>query len=169
MSPFAFLCNNKKKSIGHALLGRRQGERGVLEDGARLLKEVISSCDGRGCYPVRMFSAKEIEEAIGQPYQTQGFYNDYEGTHEDRQIIIKVAVGCTSRNPDERPEMKEVAQQLEQIERGELPLSSSLLRVQATGSSYSEGFSHGDVSQPRSITLPFDKISSDMDSESIIG
>eukprot|EP00268_Persea_americana_P022038 TRINITY_DN2192_c0_g1_i3.p1 TRINITY_DN2192_c0_g1~~TRINITY_DN2192_c0_g1_i3.p1 ORF type:complete len:392 (+),score=45.66 TRINITY_DN2192_c0_g1_i3:1067-2242(+) len=391
MSPFDLLFKKKKKKR-HPLLGRRQGEQGWLEDGARLLKEVISSCDGRGCYPVQMFSAKEIEEAIGQPYQTQGFYNDYEGTHEDRQIIIKVyrieerelafneiatvtqikhanvakllgcclemeqpiliyekvpfmlrncirqvnpssliswehrlriaveiayaitylhigasrpivhrgitscnilldehckpklcdfslsitipfgethvklnrivgmygymdpdclntstvseksdvysygvlllellsgmrpfvpeddgttkdmvpllyefirkestekeerldlilhnglsmdvrqveqamaciqvAVGCTSRNPDERPEMKEVAQQLEQIERGELPLSSSLLRVQATGSSYSEGFSHGDVSQPRSITLPFDKISSDMDSESIIG
>eukprot|EP00268_Persea_americana_P022041 TRINITY_DN2192_c0_g1_i6.p1 TRINITY_DN2192_c0_g1~~TRINITY_DN2192_c0_g1_i6.p1 ORF type:complete len:381 (+),score=48.27 TRINITY_DN2192_c0_g1_i6:1067-2209(+) len=380
MSPFDLLFKKKKKKR-HPLLGRRQGEQGWLEDGARLLKEVISSCDGRGCYPVQMFSAKEIEQAIGQSFDN---YECYEGTHEGRQIIIKVyriedremafneiatvtqikhanvakllgccfemeypiliyeyvpfilynrlhqanpsssliswehrlriaieiayaitylhigtsrpilhrdiksknilldehckprladfslsitiplgethvevqsiigtvgyvapeysttvivsektdvysygvlllellsgmrpysvdgllpefigkkstekeerldlilhnglsmdvrqveqamaciqvAVGCTSRNPDERPEMKEVAQQLEQIERGELPLSSSLLRVQATGSSYSEGFSHGDVSQPRSITLPFDKISSDMDSESIIG
>eukprot|EP00268_Persea_americana_P022040 TRINITY_DN2192_c0_g1_i5.p1 TRINITY_DN2192_c0_g1~~TRINITY_DN2192_c0_g1_i5.p1 ORF type:complete len:351 (+),score=45.52 TRINITY_DN2192_c0_g1_i5:1067-2119(+) len=89
MSPFDLLFKKKKKKR-HPLLGRRQGEQGWLEDGARLLKEVISSCDGRGCYPVQMFSAKEIEEAIGQPYQTQGFYNDYEGTHEDRQIIIKV-------------------------------------------------------------------------------
>eukprot|EP00268_Persea_americana_P022039 TRINITY_DN2192_c0_g1_i4.p1 TRINITY_DN2192_c0_g1~~TRINITY_DN2192_c0_g1_i4.p1 ORF type:complete len:381 (+),score=49.66 TRINITY_DN2192_c0_g1_i4:1067-2209(+) len=380
MSPFDLLFKKKKKKR-HPLLGRRQGEQGWLEDGARLLKEVISSCDGRGCYPVQMFSAKEIEQAIGQSFDN---YECYEGTHEGRQIIIKVyriedremafneiatvtqikhanvakllgccfemeqpiliyeyepfilrnrlhqanpsssliswehrlriaieiayaitylhigtsrpivhrgitsrnilldehckpklcdfsfsitipfgethvetdvvgtighlapeygtrgivsdksdvycygvvliellsgkklatlliegdldfiyeeitdkekilklilgnglsmnvnqvkqamacmelAVRCKTNNRDERPAMKEVAQQLEQIERGELPLSSSLLRVQATGSSYSEGFSHGDVSQPRSITLPFDKISSDMDSESIIG
>ncbi|RWR79849.1 wall-associated receptor kinase 3-like protein [Cinnamomum micranthum f. kanehirae] len=38
-----------------------------------------------------MFSAKEIEQAIGQPFhQEKWFYINYEGTHEDRQIIIKV-------------------------------------------------------------------------------
>ncbi|RWR79845.1 T-complex protein 1 subunit gamma [Cinnamomum micranthum f. kanehirae] len=64
MSPFDLFFKKKKKR--HPILGRRQGEEGVLEDGARLLKEVISSCDGRGCYPIRMYSAKEIEEAIPQ-------------------------------------------------------------------------------------------------------
>ncbi|KAJ8648726.1 hypothetical protein MRB53_001749 [Persea americana] len=135
MSPFDLLFKKKR----HPLLGRRQGEQGWLEDGARLLKEVISSCDGRGCYPIRMFSAKEIEQAIGQRFHEEAFFVEYEGNHEGRQIIIKVkqamacmelAVRCKTNNRDERPAMKEVAQQLEQIERGELTLSSSLLRVQ---------------------------------------
>ncbi|RWR79816.1 wall-associated receptor kinase 2 [Cinnamomum micranthum f. kanehirae] len=87
MRPFDLLFKKKR----HPILGRRQGEEGWLEDGARLLREVISSCDGRGCYPIQMFSAKEIEQAIGQPFQRERwFYVNYEGTHEDRQIIIKV-------------------------------------------------------------------------------
>ncbi|RWR79844.1 non-functional pseudokinase ZED1-like protein [Cinnamomum micranthum f. kanehirae] len=90
MSPFDLLFNKKKKKKRHPLLGRRQGEEGWLEDGAQLLKEVISSCDGRGCYPIQMFSAKEIEQAIGECFHIDAHYIDYEGTHEDRQIIIKV-------------------------------------------------------------------------------
>ncbi|XXG41332.1 hypothetical protein AAC387_Pa01g1814 [Persea americana] len=86
MSPFDLLFKKKR----HPLLGRRQGEQGWLEDGARLLKEVISSCDGRGCYPIRMFSAKEIEQAIGQRFHEEAFFVEYEGNHEGRQIIIKV-------------------------------------------------------------------------------
>ncbi|RWR79848.1 Protein kinase domain-containing protein [Cinnamomum micranthum f. kanehirae] len=82
MSPFDLLFKKKR----HAILGRRQGEQGRLEDGARLSKEIISSCDGRGCYPIRMFSAKEIKQAIGERFSG----NLFEGTHEDRQIIIKV-------------------------------------------------------------------------------
>ncbi|RWR79827.1 Protein kinase domain-containing protein [Cinnamomum micranthum f. kanehirae] len=96
MSPFDLLFKKKKKKKNPIITdlvvywGEDKEKQGWLEDGARLLKEVISSCDGRGCYPIRMFSAKEIEQAIGQIYRRQGFYDDYEGTHEDRQIIIKV-------------------------------------------------------------------------------
>ncbi|KAJ8648742.1 hypothetical protein MRB53_001765 [Persea americana] len=189
MSPFDLLFKKKKEEEEwHPLLGRRQGEQGWLEDGAQLLKEVISSCDGRGCYPIQMFSAKEIEQAIGRLFHQYWFFVEYDGTHEDRQIIIKrpyvgdptiamgkdgllhkfiekestekeerlelilhnglsmgarqveqamacmeIAVGCISRNPVERPEMKDVTKQLWQIERAELPLSSSLLREQQLG------------------------------------
>ncbi|RWR79850.1 wall-associated receptor kinase 3-like protein [Cinnamomum micranthum f. kanehirae] len=52
---------------------------------------------------------------------------------EQAMACIEVAVGCTSAKPAERPAMKEVTQQLMQIERGELPLSSSLLRVPQLG------------------------------------
>ncbi|RWR79823.1 wall-associated receptor kinase-like protein 2 [Cinnamomum micranthum f. kanehirae] len=100
MSPFDFFFKKKKKKEEeerHAILGRRQGEQGWLEDGARLLKEIISSCDGRGCYPIRMFSAKEIQQAIGERFSDDviekvlaGTHEVFEGTHEDRQIIIKV-------------------------------------------------------------------------------
>ena len=37
-----------------------------------------------------MFSAKEIEQAIGQRFHQNAFFVEYEGNHEDRQIIIKV-------------------------------------------------------------------------------
>ncbi|RWR79826.1 wall-associated receptor kinase-like protein 22 [Cinnamomum micranthum f. kanehirae] len=87
MSPFDLLFKKKKKR--KSLLGKRQGEEGVLEDGARLLKEVIASCDGRGCYPIRMFSAKEIEEAIKEPCN-YGPDIDYWGIYQGRLIYIKL-------------------------------------------------------------------------------
>ncbi|XXG41327.1 hypothetical protein AAC387_Pa01g1809 [Persea americana] len=107
MSPFDFLF--KKKKVEKGLLGRRQGEQGVLEDGARLLQELISFSDGKAYYPIHMFSVEEIEEAIAETNsrispnketeeaeetcETGIFASNYKGIYQGRQIFIKAYQG----------------------------------------------------------------------------
>ncbi|KAJ8648723.1 hypothetical protein MRB53_001746 [Persea americana] len=192
MSPFNFLF--KKKKVEKGLLGRRQGEQGVLEDGARLLQELISFSDGKAYYPIHMFSVEEIEEAIAETNsrispnketeeaeetcETGIFASNYKGIYQGRQIFIKayrgereyafneiatitqinhanviekdeiiqllldnglsmdprqvgqsvacagLVSGCIAHELDQRPPMKEVAEQLQLIQRYELPSSS---------------------------------------------
>lgn len=62
----------------------------MLEDGGRLLRELISSCDGRACYPIYIFSVKEIKEAIDKYAYAGDYFFSYHGTLEGRKIFIKI-------------------------------------------------------------------------------
>ncbi|XP_058096312.1 wall-associated receptor kinase-like 18 [Magnolia sinica] len=71
---------------------RTKQERNFIDNGGRMLEEFISSCGGR-VNPIRMYSAAELEKAIGNTNPlwkyTYGDGNYYKGTYLGRTILIK--------------------------------------------------------------------------------
>ncbi|KAF8391935.1 hypothetical protein HHK36_022275 [Tetracentron sinense] len=75
------------------ILKEREEERHFLENGARILEELITSFNGRS-NPIRSFSKKVLKRATNN-YHQNGFlyqnfvYKLYKGTYEDRAILVK--------------------------------------------------------------------------------
>lgn len=68
-------------------------ERFYIENGARLLEELIASCDGKE-NPIRMFLEEELKKATNNYDDAHilvkgGMYTAYEGTHEGRPIVVR--------------------------------------------------------------------------------
>ncbi|PON67575.1 hypothetical protein PanWU01x14_102120 [Parasponia andersonii] len=71
----------------------RERERSFIENGSKLLEELITSCkDKRRCNPIRNFSAEQVIEATNY-FQSHGIddYNSQwnKGTLDNRPVLIK--------------------------------------------------------------------------------
>ncbi|KAL5981176.1 hypothetical protein ACLOJK_029097 [Asimina triloba] len=76
---------------------KRTNEQRFLENGARLLGELISSCDGRVRHPICFFSASEIKEIIANCAEWKllggrGSFTKYKGLYKGQPVFIKKAI-----------------------------------------------------------------------------
>ncbi|GMY11993.1 non-functional pseudokinase ZED1-like [Fagus crenata] len=75
------------------MVGKKERERAFLENGSRLLEELIVSCNGRPP-PIRSFSIKELRRATNnydpcRMFHEGGYFEWYSGSFEGRMVYIK--------------------------------------------------------------------------------
>jgi serine/threonine protein kinase len=75
------------------MVGKKERERAFLENGSRLLEELIVSCNGRPP-PIRSFSIKELRRATNnydpcRMFHDDGYFKWYSGSFEGRMVYIK--------------------------------------------------------------------------------
>lgn len=75
------------------MVGKKERERAFLENGSRLLEELIVSCNGRPP-PIRSFSIEELRRATNnydpcRMFRRGGYYEWYSGSFEGRMVYIK--------------------------------------------------------------------------------
>ncbi|KAL5981177.1 hypothetical protein ACLOJK_029098 [Asimina triloba] len=76
----------------------------LIKNGARLLDDLITSCDGR-VYPFRIFSAEELRKATvdydeDRILGKKGTFTNYKGTYVDRPIVVRAFSSDGANNED---------------------------------------------------------------------
>ncbi|XP_058096309.1 wall-associated receptor kinase-like 1 [Magnolia sinica] len=91
-------------SFGGAFPKKTDTERRFLDNGARLLQDLISSCDGK-VNLFRIFSEEELRKATDHYDERRilgkkGTFTYYKGTYEDRTIVVRT-ISSDSANEDD--------------------------------------------------------------------
>lgn len=97
------LCNCV--GVGTGMHEKRERELCFLKNGARLLQDAISNCEGK-IKPLQFFSAKEISKATNNYDKRhilgskKNIFATYKGTHEGRTIVVRKPSGKREHDVD---------------------------------------------------------------------